>query len=257
MVARSSTRASESKPSRVSHQRKVARRAAVEGHRLPAHDHLDYDQLSGLAIGTLHPDLLPVSRGVDCRPPAGHPCETRRTATDCIGRSMWGPLAVQGLAQIRFRLSAAVLVARSGSGAGQRMAVEPAGRGMPLTRAAQRRPLVGPRPFGPEGRRCRPPVLSSPPVPARTGRPCGRRKTNLSAPSGCRHAARTAASALPCPSRHRAGHRATRTASPVVVREPSGGRVRAARTCTAGSVHSSKLHEGPAIARHRPRIAAI
>jgi hypothetical protein len=45
----------------------------VKTHLLAADDHLDYYQLSCLAIRTLHPGLLPVSPLVDCRPPAGLP----------------------------------------------------------------------------------------------------------------------------------------------------------------------------------------
>jgi hypothetical protein len=76
---------------------KIARRTAVEGDLRAANDHLDYYQLSCLAVRTLHPDLLPVSPGVECRPPAGHPVRNRKTATDCIGRSMWGALGARRL----------------------------------------------------------------------------------------------------------------------------------------------------------------
>jgi hypothetical protein len=72
----------------------VAGRTAVESHLLATDNHLDNYQFSCLAIRTLHPDLLPVSPGVDCRPPAGNPVRDRRTANDCIGTYMYGPLAV-------------------------------------------------------------------------------------------------------------------------------------------------------------------
>jgi hypothetical protein len=43
----------------------------------------------------------------------------------------------------------------------------------------------------------------------------------------------------------------------VVVGEPCSRLIGTAGTCTASRVHSTKLHEGPVIARHRPRIVLI
>ena len=47
----------------------------MESHRLPAHDHLDDDQLSGLAIRTLHPDLLPARLVLSADHSRVTPCE--------------------------------------------------------------------------------------------------------------------------------------------------------------------------------------
>ena len=181
---------------------KVARRTAVEGDLLAANDHLDYYQLSCLAVRTLHPDLLPVSPGVECRPPAGHPVRNRKTATDCIGRSMWGALGAR-------RLLAAIspfwlLVRGWPSSAPPRCGVRAQAPRRPhqLGRHQLRRLHL-----------CRHARLNCPGRLRgwRTRLLGGRRRTSLSAPSGCRRDARRAASAPPCRSRRRPGHQARRS----------------------------------------------
>jgi hypothetical protein len=166
VVARSSTRASESKPSRVSHQRRSQEEQLWRATGSPLTTisittsslvwqlghFIRTCSLSRLVLSADH------SRVTRAR--------TRRTATDSIGRSMQAPLAVRRRCRLDFAFWLSLLV--SSVGLAQRMAVSRSAEARRLRAGCSGPPSspelspAGPPPTGPLW----PSELSSPPVPA-------------------------------------------------------------------------------------------
>jgi hypothetical protein len=202
VVARSSTRASESKPSCFSHQRRSQEeqlwRATCSPLTTISITTSSLVWQLGHFIRTCSLSRLGLSAGH----PRGHPVRDRRTATDCIGRSMWGALGAR-------RLLAAIspfwlLVRGWPSSAPPRCGVRAQAPRRPhqLGRHQLRRLHL-----------CRHARLNCPGRLSRwRTRPLGgQRRTSPSAPSGCRRDARRAATAPPCRSRRQLGHQARRS----------------------------------------------